>query len=402
MKILHVFPQLPTPPTSGGTLRVYHILKHLSRHHDVTVSGFSENGDLDHFKRSFPELKGKMHFVHRKPEKFRRLRQLRTYFTDHSFWYNWAKSEELESTLKNLLEKNDFDIYQAEFSSMGHLDLETDAVRVLDAHNVEYDNFRRMSTLDWSGLRKNFYRREYEKSYAEEIEAFKRHDAIFVTSERDGSLIAKDAPNTPQFVIPNGVDTSFFRPAGAREEPYSIVFTGAMKYVPNYDGMIYFLDEIFPIIKKRKPQAKIYIVGSNPPPILKAYQSDSVIITGFVDDVRPYIDEASVVVVPLRMGSGTRLKILEALSMQKAVITTSIGCEGIEVEDGRHLIIRDEPVEFAEAVLEAFDNQLLRKNLISNGYELAKQKYDWKIIGNSIEEAFEKLTEREFASPKAV
>src|SRR5699024_877262 len=128
--------------------------------------------------------------------------------------------------------------------------------------------------------------------------------------------------------------TSFFTASEVTAEPYTMVFTGALSYVPNYDGMIYFLEEIFPIIKKVILQAKIYIVGSRPPKKLKKYQSKSVIVTGFVDDVRPYVDQASVFVVPLKMGSGTRLKVVEALSMKKPVVSTSIGSEGIEVSDG--------------------------------------------------------------------
>lgn len=361
----------------------------------MTVAGFSENGDRDYFNKSFPELKGKMNFVYREPKKFHRLRQAYSYLSNHSHWYRWAESKELEQKLQGLLDANDFDIFQVEFSSMGHFDLQTDAIRILDAHNVEYDNFRRMSTLDWSMLRKSFYRHEYEKCYEEEIAAIKRQNALFVTSKRDGELFAKDAPGVKQFVIPNGVDTSYFKPKKAEQEPFSIVFTGAMKYVPNYDGMIWFIEEIFPIIKKIIPQAKVYVVGSGPPPILKAYESDSVIITGFVDDVRPYVDEAGVFVVPLNMGSGTRLKVLEALSMKKPVVSTSIGCEGIEVEDDEHILIRDNPGEFAEAVIEVFNNQKLKKRLIDNGYQLVKEKYDWTVIGESIEESFEVLTTKE-------
>ncbi len=394
MKILHIFPYLPTPPTFGGALRVYHILKHLSRHYEVSVAGFSEFGDMEKFRASFPELDGKMHFVNRKRVKYRTALQLYSQFTSHSYWYNWAQSPKLKSQIQSLLDKKDFDIVQAEFASMGHFDLQTDAVRVLDAHNVEYDNFRRMSTLEWSGLRKRFYQREYEKSFGEEIAAFKRQDALFVTSKRDGELIRKDVPKIPQFVIPNGVDTSYFTPGDEDEEPFSIVFTGAMSYVPNHDGMIYFLDDIFPIIKKRIPAAKVYIVGSNPPEMLLKRQSDSIIVTGFVDDVRPYVDRASVFVVPLRMGSGTRLKVVEALSMRKPVVSTSIGCEGIEVEDGEHIIIRDDPGLFAEEVIRLVQNKKISKQLVDRGYDLVKQKYDWQVIGESIDEAYQVLTNK--------
>ncbi len=392
MKILHLFPYLPTPPTFGGALRVYHILKQLSKYHDVTVAGYNEHGDMELFKEEFPELEGKMHFISRKHVKYRRLMQAYSYLTSHSYWYNWAQSNKFESQLNNLLAKEDFDIVQAEFASMGHFELETDAVRILDAHNVEYDNFRRMSKLEWSGIRKKFYKREYERSYLEEVKAFKRHDAIFVTSGRDGAIIKRDAPEVTQYIVPNGVDTGYFRSSGVEPEPYSIVFTGAMGYVPNYDGMLYFLKEIFPVIKRSVPQAKVYIVGSKPPPVLLKYQSNSVIITGFVDDVRPYIDQASVFIVPLKMGSGTRLKVVEALSMQKPVVSTSIGCEGIDVTDGEDIIIRDDPTAFAQAVIGLFNDRKLRQQLVSNGYDLVKKKYDWNVIGESMEKAYRELT----------
>lgn len=393
MKILQLFPYLPTPPTSGGALRIYHILKHLVKNHDVTVAGFGEEGDMELFKEDFPELEGKMHFVKRKRTRYRRMMQLYSLFTSHSYWYNWGQSKKLKTKIDKLIARKNFDIILAEFASMGHFEFQTDAVRVLDAHNIEYDNFRRMSTLDWSYIRKKFYEREYKKVYKEEVAAFNRHDAIFTTSERDGSIIKKDVTDTPQYVIPNGVDTEFFSSSGADPEPFSMVFTGAMSYVPNYDGMIWFLDNIFPIIKKSIPQAKVYIVGSNPPAALKKRQSDSVIVTGFVDDVRPYVDQSSVFVVPLNMGSGTRLKVVEALSMEKPVVSTSIGCEGIDVEDGEHLVVRDEPAAFAEAVVQLFNDSQLQNKLIYNGYDLVKSNYDWEVICRSMDDAFHELTQ---------
>jgi glycosyltransferase involved in cell wall biosynthesis len=314
--------------------------------------------------------------------------QAYSYVTPNSYWYNWSRSPKLERQLQRLLDKQDFDIMLAEFASMGHMDLETDATRILDAHNVEYDNFRRMSQLKWSPLRQIFYQREYKKSYPEEVAAFKRHDAIFATSKRDADLIGQDVPEIPRFVIPNGVDTRYFQNNGESEEPFSMVFTGTMRYLPNYDGMIYFLEEIFPLIQQQQPKAKVYVVGNAPPPVLQKFASDSVIITGFVDDVRPYIDRAQVYIVPLNMGSGTRLKVVEALSMRKPVVSTSIGCEGIDVEDGQHILIKDQPKAFADAVLNLFEDRGMRNHLIENGYQLVHQKYDWRWIGESIDEAF--------------
>ena len=391
MKILHLFPYLPTPPTFGGALRVYHILRHLANNHDVTVAGFNELGNMKAFEETFPELQNRMYFYNPHRLQRHRIRQIGSLFTNHSNWYRWAESDELQQILNNLFDEKEFDIVLSEFSIMGRFELQTDATNIIDAHNVEYDNYRRMSTLDWSLIRKKFYKREYEKVFAEETDIFSRQQAIFSTSQRDSDIIKRHSPQAKHFVIPNGVDTSFFQYEAVTKDPFSMVFTGAMGYVPNNDGMNFFLEKIFPLIKKQIPEAKIYIVGNNPPPMLLKYQSDDVIITGFVDDVRPYINRASVYVVPLNMGSGTRLKVVEAMSMKKPIVSTSIGCEGIDVVDNEHLMIKDEPAEFAEAVVELMKNQALCNRLTNNGYELVHSKYDWHVIGEKIDKAFNSL-----------
>lgn len=400
MKILHLFPYLPTPATFGGALRIYHILKHLTCRYDVTVSGYCEIGNMEQFCSSFPELRGKMHFLRRTRIGTHRMLQLYALLSGRSYWYTWSRSEKLERNLNRLLSKEGYDVVLSEFPTTAHFDLETDAVRILDAHNVEHDNFRRMSQVEWSFLRKAFYTREYRKSCREEIGIFRKQDAIFTTSARDGEMIGKEVPEKKRFVIPNGVDTRYFSPRQSVIEPWSMVFTGAMSYIPNRDGMLWFLQEVFPLIQKRIPRARIYIVGGKPPPILTRQQSESVIVTGYVDDVRPFIGKAALYVVPLRMGSGTRLKVLEALSMQKPIVSTRIGCEGIDVEDGRHLLVRDRPEAFADAVVELMEDRLLQLKLISEGSELVRSRYDWKVIGGQIDRALESLTGKTVRTPR--
>jgi len=196
-------------------------------------------------------------------------------------------------------------------------------------------------------------------------------------------------------VVPNGVDTKFFNKNDkVEQEPYTMVFTGAMGYLPNQDGIMFFLDEIYPLIKNEIPEAKIYVVGSRPPERLQKYATDDVIITGFVDDVRPYIDRSSVYVVPLNMGSGTRLKVLEAMSMEIPIVSTSIGCEGIEIKDGENILVRNEPQEFANAVIELMRNKKLSNDLVKEGYELVKTKYDWSVVCKGIDRAFSELLDQ--------
>ncbi|MEX2573337.1 MAG: glycosyltransferase family 4 protein [Balneolaceae bacterium] len=327
----------------------------------------------------------------RSKTRFHRLQQFYSLLTTHSYWYNRAQSKALELQLNDLLSRRDYDIVLSEFAAMGHFDLDTDAIRILDAHNVEYDNFRRMSLLEWSAVRRKFYEREHKRSFQEEMSIFNKQTAVFATSERDSEIIRENSSGVSHFVIPNGVDTGYFKPNASATEPFSMVFTGAMSYVPNVDGMIFFLKKIFPLVKRVIPEAKIYIVGGNPPPFLTRYRSDSVIITGYVDDVRPFIDRAGVYVVPLKMGSGTRLKVMEALAMKKPIVSTSIGCEGIDVKNEEHLFIRDEADTFASAVIQLMEDSRQQMKFSNNGYDLVKNKYDWKVIGDTIEESLDAL-----------
>jgi len=394
MKILHLMPYLPTPANFGGAIRMYHIFNHLQKHHDVTVAGYAESGDENLFHQEFPEHSDRYHFIKRPLEKYHRLLQFGSLFTSHSYSYNWSCSRTFESMLNRLVDKEDFDLVLSEFPFMAHFDLQTDTQRVLDSHNVEYDNFHRMSKLSWSPIRKAYYAREYKRSRVEEIAIFNRQDAIFATSGRDADIIKDDAPSTPVYVIPNGVDTRFFQSRNSDPEPWSMVFTGAMGYVPNFDGIMYFLDNIFPHIKRVIPDAKIYIVGNNPPENLLRRHSSSVIVTGFVDDVRPWIERASVYVVPLNMGGGTRLKVVEALSMKKPIVTTSIGCEGIDVENDHHLLIRDDPEAFAEAVVRLMNDKALSRRITEAGNEMVIRTYDWGVIGSSIDKALEQIIQK--------
>jgi glycosyltransferase involved in cell wall biosynthesis len=164
-----------------------------------------------------------------------------------------------------------------------------------------------------------------------------------------------------------------------------------MGYVPNNDGILYFLDEIFPLIQRKIPEAKVYIVGNLPTKKLLKRASDRVVITGYVQDVRRYVSRASVYVVPLRMGGGTRLKVVEAMAMKKPIVTTSIGCEGIRVANGESALIADEPRLFAEEVVELLRNASLRRRLVQNGYELMRSHYEWSVIGRQMEQIYQSI-----------
>jgi glycosyltransferase involved in cell wall biosynthesis len=239
-----------------------------------------------------------------------------------------------------------------------------------------------------------FYQREFKKLKKQEISSWQKQDAVFATSRRDCDMIGKSVSETDTFVIPNGVNTDFFYPSNRNLQKNTLVFTGTMNYVPNEDAMLYFIKDILPLIRQEIPDIQLYVVGNNPPERLRKLSSGHVTVTGFVDDVRPYIHQAPVYVVPLRMGGGTRLKILESLATKTPVVSTKIGAEGIDVTDGEDILLEEDPESFAAAVITLLKNKKKRKKIARKGYELVKQKYDWKVIGSKIERAYQQLQEQ--------
>ena len=385
-------PYSPVPPIFGGALRTYHMLKILSRYHDVTVLTYGNRAVERGLRKHFGSRLSSIHTV--QPPliwKSRRLLQFYSLSTRRSFNNVATHTKRMQLKIDQLLAENGFDVVQTEFAHMGCFRLSTDAMKILDCHNVEYDCFRRIWLNTHTMLREYHYYLEYRKFYREEIEACRKQDAIFVTSMQDEALLERDVPRIPKFVVPNGVDTSHSKPSSEGEESWSLVFTGSMGYVPNHDGILYFLDDIFPLIQREIPDVKLYVVGDRPPEKLLKRASNNVIITGYVEDVRPYVWRARVSVIPLRVGGGTRLKLLEALAMRKAVVTTSIGREGIEVADGESVLIRDDPQAFAKAVIELFREPKLREKLTQNGYDLVRARYDWSVIGEQVEEIYRSL-----------
>ena len=398
MRVLLLLPYSPIPPTFGGALRNYHLLKHLVRRHDVTVLTYGTPEVASSLAAALPLPRDRIRVVPMQwTRRHRRLAQLYALSTGHSFFHLLVRrSRRMQEALDELLSEHDFDLVQTEFTPMGSFNLRTDAVKVLDAHNVEYENHLRMSKHAASSVTALFYRREARLLIREEREACRRQDAVFVTSAEDQRLFDALAPAVPKFIIPNGVDTDYFAPAPPASEPASLVFTGMMAYVPNHDGMRYFLDEIFPLVRREVPAAKVYIVGSRPPAALLRRASDGVVVTGYVEDVRPFVARASAYVVPLRMGSGTRLKILEALAMKRPVVTTSIGCEGLAVSHGESALVADEPLAFARQVIDLLRDDELRKKLTRAGYDLVREQYDWSVVHRRVEEAYEEIRKRAF------
>jgi glycosyltransferase involved in cell wall biosynthesis len=220
-----------------------------------------------------------------------------------------------------------------------------------------------------------------------------RHaDRVVCVSAADAAAIEQLDPALKACVIPNGVDTDFYQ--RERVTPLdlpsrSLVFTGTLDFRPNVDAMLWFAQEVLPLLKMQVPEVRVYIVGQRPHARLDVLRADPAItITGAVDDTRPYITAASVYIVPLRMGGGTRLKLLEAMSLRAPVVSTTLGAEGFDVANGRELILADEPVHFARSIVKLMADRALAQALATAGRSFAVQRYDWRSIVPQFEDVY--------------
>jgi glycosyltransferase involved in cell wall biosynthesis len=230
-------------------------------------------------------------------------------------------------------------------------------------------------------------------------------DAVIAVSDRDKEAIQAVAPDVRIHVVPNGVDNAFFSRFIPHESYVtarhvithmsSLAFAGTMDYRPNVDAMLWFYHEILPLIKKDCFNVHLYIVGRSPvKEIMRLAIDPAITVTGYVNDIRPYIAHSRVFVVPIRMGSGTKLKVLQAMAMGVPVVSTSLGAEGIKVTDGENILIADTPAEFAQKVLLLLQDERQRQIISRNARQLVEEYYDWSVVVPRLHAVYEDLPTR--------
>jgi sugar transferase (PEP-CTERM/EpsH1 system associated) len=300
---------------------------------------------------------------------------------------------EVQQALDALFAKHHFDAILYEGMYIADYRLPENVLVILDEHNLEFELRLRTFQQERALLRKWYNWLEGHLLKSAEIERCRRADVVLMTSEREQTIMQQFLPTSKIVVVPNGVDNANFRPADrSKEVENSIVFTGAMGYYPNVDAVRFFAHHCWPLIRARIPSATWQIVGKNPmPEVLQLANVPGVTVTGEVSDTRLYLATASVAIAPLRIGSGTRLKILEAFAMQKAVVSSSIGCEGLAVEAGQHLLVADQPEAFAEAVIALLQQPEKRRELGRAGRALVEIAYSWEQCGKHLLQAIEEM-----------
>jgi glycosyltransferase involved in cell wall biosynthesis len=274
--------------------------------------------------------------------------------------------------------------------------------KVVFEHNVEYLLRKRKCDVESNPARKWILRNEWTKTRSIEAMVCRRFDHVLAVSDDDRATMRQDFDVDHVSVLPTGVDTDYFCPMGTGSQPGRMAFVGSMDWDPNEDGIGWFLRDVYPRIRRAAPKASLSVVGRNPSSRLRslAARYPNVELTGRVDDVRTYLAEAEVVIVPLRVGGGTRIKIPEAMAMAKAVVSTTIGAEGLPFQAGRELSIADTPEEFAESVVTLLHDRSLRNSIAAAARKVVAEKYGWDAVVDKLEEVLHRVVPVGMASDR--
>lgn len=379
------------PPTSGGRTRSLKIVTELSKRHEVTVvTTHGADDDPDGLVEALPRCHRVVSLPYQVPKRGDLLFPLavaRSWMSrDPVDLWKWRVGG-VRDCVRGLIQAGRVDLCVADFLfAVNNVPLRQSVPVVLFEHNVEYLIWKRLHDLEQQPVRKAVLAIEWRKLRAREAAACHNADLTIAVSEHDRDRLAALAPGADISWMPTGVDVDYFHPALNRERPHHIVFSGSMDWHPNDDAVRYFMAEILPRIRSRVPSATFSIVGRNPSASLTdAAREAAATVTGTLDDIRPAIAEASLCVVPLRAGSGTRLKIFEALSMGKAVVSTTVGAEGLEITSGEHFVAADGVEAFADAVGALLTNDERRRRIAAAGRRLVEERYSWAQVTSPFE-----------------
>ena len=397
MKILLVSPWFPYPAFGGALTRVFETLRHLSRDHRVTllapVGETHVSGDVEAITSlgvevvAVPVSEAGRAVARRLGRGLLHGRPL-----IQGLHYDVAMARQL----RELTTRQTFDVIHVEHSFMasyvGSISPECTARTVLSMHNIESLRFRReMHVARW-GLRRLALANDHLLFRKWEERAIRQFDAIAAVSPLEQAWAQKHAPAAQVIVVPNGVSLEFFKPMARTTDRPNVVFAGLMNYPPNVDAVVWFCESVLPLIEKRYPDVRFSVVGDKPTAKVQSLaRLRGVEVTGRVPDVRPYFANADALVVPLRSGAGTRLKILEAMAMRRPVVSTRQGAEGLDVTPGEHILLGDTAFELADHICTLFEDPSLGDRLGREGRQLVERGYDWPLCFRHLDDLYRRL-----------
>jgi len=384
----------PYPPDNGSRMRIYNLLLQLSRDHAITLLTFSDDPATDavHLP-ALREFCADVQVVRRVPFTPGRWRALRGFLSPWPRFFVESHSREMADLVARRAGEHDV-VIASEFGMSRYALAAGDRPKVLE--DLEIALF-----YEGRGFQQDFFwRLRYGPMWWKFTRLVRRlarqFDAITLVSDEEARLLEKIAPiHNLLTVVPNGVDLHLYDGDFGSPVPDSLIFPGALTFFANYGAMAYFLEEVYPLVKARQPRTVLRITGKTDGVDLSALPAgDGVIFTGYLDDIRPAVAQSWACVVPLKVGGGTRLKILEALALGTPVVATSKGAEGLEATPGEDILVADEPEDFADAVLRLLDDQALRAKLAANGRRLVEESYSWEVCARRLEQLLHQVVEQ--------
>jgi polysaccharide biosynthesis protein PslH len=401
LSILYVSPIPASPPRFGAQARMHGLMTQLARRHDLTAVMLVDNEfDAEECLRAMHAYCRDVVLV---PKPYvggglrKRLLQLQSLVSTRSWERGLAAAPGMKGALDKVLRAKRFDLVNLEFSSLGTFDLRQAPPNerlprlVVDSHNIDYELAKQYATVGRSLAHRLYAGVNWRKLRREELGTYRDADGVYLCSAEDERRLLDVSPGARTAVIPNAADVDYYQPRPTDPPPdgRTVVFFGLLSYAPNVDGVIYFVQKIWPRVAEAHPEARFKIIGGGPPRSLQLLASPRVELTGFVPDLRPHLAAAALVVVPLRLGGGTRLKIVEA--MGKAIVSTTLGADGIEAIPGRDILIEHQPEAFADAVNRLLADPDLAACIGQSARRLAVERYSWSGAAQALEDFYYRI-----------
>lgn len=385
MHILWVKTELLHPIDKGGRIRSYNMLRALRKRHQITyVALTTADVDNEAVARSTEYCHQLIQVPFREaPRRSVRfwLELLHNLATPLPYAIAKYRSRAMRDVVEHLARDPSVDLLVCDFLAPSQNIPDGLPVRtVLFQHNVEAAIWARHAAVRSNILARAYFRSQWRRMVAFEGRECRRFDRVVAVSLADAETFTRDYGAAAVSSVPTGVDTDYFRPTGlVTREPAELVFTGSMDWLPNEDGINWFVGTVLPLVHRHRPDVSLTIVGRNPPAAIRALagRDAHIRVTGTVPDVRPYLERAAISIVPLRIGGGTRLKIFEAMAMERPVVSTTIGAEGLAVESGRHLLLADDAAAFADALLKLLSDPAHAREVANLGANLVRTQYAW-------------------------
>lgn len=388
MKILFLAHLFPLPLDSGGKIKSFYTLKALSSKHNTYTLAYTRNNDEKLLIQKLQEISPQLRTIDLSRNLIKKvLDPLTNLISNKSFIINRDYRYEMRKAFLEVVESFKPDVVHIDHLQMAQfVDFNASYKVVLDNHNVESIIIKRIAETSESISTRLYASVEWPKLQRYELDICKRCNLVLTVSETDERTLVDMGVNSSYIdYVPIGVDTQSFKYIDRIKSSQNMLSLGTMSWPPNIDSMLYFTKDIMPIIRKQYLGCTLTIAGSNPSPVIQSLASEpDISVTGFVDDADELARKCGVFIVPLRSGSGVRVKILNALAMGLPIVSTTIGVEGLDVRNGEHLLIADTPADFAESVIRVLTDSDLAQKLGVNGRKFVCDNYSWETVNNRL------------------